>query len=197
MAKYIAIFLTEIFRVPVLALWYAFGWRVDGEFPPIDKFILVAVPHTSNWDYVHMVAMSFYYRRKPSTLVKAEAFNWFLVGRLIRWAGGIPIARGQSKDGVTQVSEIVNQHKRIVLVITPEGTRRKVDHWKTGFYYIALETGLPCVLGYLDYQRKRSGGGILLQLTGDVEKDLADIREFYATTGHGKYPENTGEIRFR
>lgn len=197
MNRIIANVFAELLRIPILTIWYASGWRVDGELPDVDKMILVAVPHTSNWDYMHMIAMSFYYRRKPSTLVKAEAFNWFLIGHIIRWMGGIPIARGQSTDVVTQVSKIVNQRERIVLVITPEGTRRKVDHWKTGFNYIALETGLPCVLGYLDYQRKRSGGGLVFYPTGDVEKDLAVIRDFYATTGHAKYPDNVGEIRFR
>jgi len=189
--------LVEIFRIPVLALWYASGWRVDGDLPDIDKYILIAVPHTTNWDYVQMIAMAFYFRRKPSTLVKTEVFDWFLIGGLVRWIGGIPITRGRSENAVQKAIEIVQSRQRVTLVITPEGTRRKTDHWKSGFYHVALGADIPIVLGYLDYKRKRGGGGLVMDVTGDIEADLARISAFYAKHGHGKYDENKGEIRFR
>ena len=190
-------FFVEIFRVSVLALWYASGWRVKGDLPDLDKYILVAVPHTTNWDYIHMIAMAFYFRRKPSTLVKAEVFDWFLLGSFVRWIGGIPITRGRSENAVQTAIEIVKSRRRITLVITPEGTRRKTDHWKSGFYHIAQGANIPIVLGYLDYKNKRGGGGVVMHVSGDVDADLEKIRAYYANNGHGKYEENRGEIRFR
>lgn len=193
----IAVFLARIISIPILLIWYLVGWRAEGDLPDLDKYILVAAPHTSNWDYMNMIALSAYFKRKPSTFVKDSAFKIPIIGRLIRWFGGIPIDRSKSQNFVQQAVEFVDKQDRVVLVITPEGTRGKRDYWRSGFYYIALEANIPYVLGYLDYKRKRGAGGLVLYPTGDVEADLAIIREFYATHGHGKYPENTTPVQFR
>jgi 1-acyl-sn-glycerol-3-phosphate acyltransferase len=88
----------------------------------------------------------------------------------------------------------IQQKDRIVLVIAPEGTRKKTDQWKSGFYHIAVQAGLPIALGFLDYKRKRAGVGMILNPSGDIEADMQIIREFYDKHGYGKYPENASDV---
>lgn len=197
MKRAFALIVARIISIPILLLWRLAGWGVDEDLPELDKYILVAAPHTSNWDYVMMIALSAYHKRKPYTFVKDSAFKLFLVGTLVRWFGGIPIDRSKSQNLVEQAVEFIDQKDRIVLVITPEGTRNKSAYWRSGFYHIALKAKVPYVLGYLDYKRKRGSGGLVIHPSGDVDADLQIIREFYATHGHGKYPENFTPAYFR
>lgn len=192
----IARWIVRLVSYPVMLFWYAAGWRVQGQMPDIDKYVFVFAPHTSNWDYVHMIPLALYFRRKPSTMVKHTAFKgpfgWF-----VRAIGGIPVDRTQSTQVVEQIAEHIHREKRIVIVIAPEGTRRKTDHWKSGFYYIAQQANVPIVLGYLDYRRKIGGAGPTIYPTGDIEGDIAQIRAFYAEHGYGLYPEKASEIRLK
>jgi 1-acyl-sn-glycerol-3-phosphate acyltransferase len=182
---------------PISVIWHLSGWRTTRDLPNVDKFILLGVPHTSNWDYVMMVSMAAYFRRRPRTIVKANAFRWPLLGRLIRLIGGIPVEREQSANFVDQAVDVVNSQERIVLVIAPEGTRRKTECWRSGFYYIAVKARIPILLGYLDYKNKLGGVGPLFYPTGDVDKDMAEIRAFYAEHGYGKYPDQASNVRLR
>lgn len=197
MKRIIANIIARVVSVPILLIWYLVGWRAEYDLPDLDKYVLVAVPHTSNWDYMNMIALSAYFKRKPSTFVKDSAFKLPVIGTLIRWIGGIPIDRSKSQNLVQQAVEFIANQERVVLVITPEGTRSKRDYWRSGFYYIALEAKIPYVLGYLDYKRKRGSGGPVIYPTGDIEADLRVIRDFYASHGHGKHPENTTPVQFR
>lgn len=192
----LARFLVWLVAVPALLLWRLAGWRVEGDLPDIDRYVFVYAPHTSNWDYVHMLPLALHFRRRPSTMVKDSAFRGS-VGWFVRAVGGIPIDRSKSNNAVRQAAAYINAHPRVVLVIAPEGTRRKRDHWKSGFYYIAREAGVPIVLGYLNYREKRGGAGPTLYPTGDIEADMALIREFYAERGYGRYPENASDIRLK
>jgi 1-acyl-sn-glycerol-3-phosphate acyltransferase len=194
MTRRLANFLAQIISVPILLIWYGLGWRTEGKFPPDDKFVLIAAPHTTNWDYANMIALAAYYKRRPYTMVKHTAFEWFIIGKLIKWGGGIPIDRTKSANVVQQVVMFIQQKDRIVLVIAPEGTRKKTDQWKSGFYHIAVQAGLPIALGFLDYKRKRAGVGMILNPSGDIEADMQIIREFYHNHGYGKHPENASDV---
>ncbi len=167
------------------------GWRIDGEFPRDPKFVMIAAPHTSNWDFPLMMAAVFIYRKKLYWMGKHTLFRWPF-GALMRWLGGIPIHRGGAHDVVAQSIEQFTQNERLVLAVPPEGTRKKVRTWKTGFYYIALGAGVPIALGFLDYRRKAAGFGPTLIPTGDIEADMKIIRRFYADIA-GKYPDQFGD----
>lgn len=179
---------------PLLLIWYAFGWRAEGEMPKVPKLIIAGAPHTSNWDYIHMLMLAIYYRRKPFVTIKDFWMKKPILGTLLRWGGGLSIDRSKHTNAVQQLVEQVQEAERMMLIFTPEGTRRRTEHWKTGFYYTALGAGVPIVLAYIDYQRKRGGVGKTITPSGDIEADFALIREFYATHGRGKYPENAGVV---
>lgn len=191
----LATLVARIFTTPLIALWMASGWRIEGKLPAIDKFIIIAVPHTTNWDYFTMMMMAFTFGRKPFVTFKDNWTKKPVVGTLIQWLGGIPIDRSKSTNAVQQLAERIQKADRMMLVFTPEGTRSYRPHWKTGFYYAALEANVPIVLGYPDYERKRGGVGPTLYPSGDIEADMEIIREFYSTHGAGKYPEKTNDIK--
>lgn len=189
--------LINLIRLPILAIWRLMGWRAAGELPPYDKFVMAAAPHTSNWDYIVMLALAAHYKRRPKTIAKDKLFNWLIIGRFIRWFGGIPVARTHSENIVDQVKKLFDEADKLILVLAPEGTRKKMDHWRSGFYYMAEAANVPIVLGYLDYKNKQAGFGKVLHPSGDIHADMAIIREFYNTHGYGKYPQNASDIRLK
>jgi len=168
------------------------GWRRVGLLPDIPRCVMIAAPHTSNWDAPIALAMVFAYRLKAHWLVKHTAFRWPFRG-ILRWLGGIPIDRTKSTDVVTQMVEELKKRAELVLLIAPEGTRRKVTRWKTGFYHIACGAGVPLVLAFLDYSRKEGGLGTVFYPTGDFNADMAEILGFYATIT-GRHPERMGAV---
>lgn len=169
------------------------GWRMEGTLPDLDQFVVIGAPHTSNWDGVLMMLLSISFNVRMIFLGKhtlfKPPFGWFM-----RMLGGIPINRASSVHAVDQVVAVFRQRPRMVLVLAPEGTRRKVTAWKSGFYYIALGAGVPIVLGYVDYPSKRVGLGPVFTPTGDYEADLRSILAFYADK-RGFHPERMSEIR--
>jgi 1-acyl-sn-glycerol-3-phosphate acyltransferase len=170
------------------------GWRRVGRLPDIPRCVMIAAPHTSNWDAPISLAIVFALRFKASWLVKHTAFRWPFRG-VLRWLGAIPIDRTKSTDVVTQMVEELKKRAELVLLIAPEGTRKKVTRWKTGFYHIACGAGVPLVLAFLDYARKEGGLGPVFQPTGDLKADMTEILKFYSTVT-GRHPEKTSvEIR--
>jgi 1-acyl-sn-glycerol-3-phosphate acyltransferase len=176
-----------IFDIPVLRyvlqgfsllVLRIFGWRREGRLPDIPKFVMVAAPHTSNWDFPIAMAFMFSFKMKLNWLGKDSLFRWPF-GGFFKFLGGIPINRSKSGDVVAQAIQAFKDRLKMVMVIAPEGTRKKVNHWKTGFYYIAQGADVPIVLSFLDYFRKVGGFGPTLTKTGDIELDLKTIREFY------------------
>ncbi|MFW5708882.1 MAG: 1-acyl-sn-glycerol-3-phosphate acyltransferase [Chloroflexota bacterium] len=186
--------LARIITLPIVFIWLASGWRAQGALPAEDKFMVVAAPHTSNWDYIMMICLASYYGRRPKTVIKSTALRWPLVGIFIRWLGGIPVDRTRSTNAVQQVVDIINQHNRIVLVIAPEGTRRRVDHWRRGFYYMAHGANIPIAIGYLDYEKKRIGVCRTIMPSGDIDADMEIIQACYAQYGHGKFPDKATPV---
>jgi len=109
-------------------------------------------------------------------------------GWMLRKLGGIPVNRNSSQSLVTQMAEQFRTRDELILAVSPEGTRSKVDFWRSGFYQIAVQSGVPIGLGYLDFERKLSGLGMFLTPSGDVKADMEKIREFYRDI-RGKHPE--------
>lgn len=176
------------------------GWQVEGELPyQLDKFILVVAPHTTNWDFVVGLpcgfAIGLMAQWPYGVMTKASAFRGPL-GPVMRALGCIPIDRSASHNLVEQMARIIEQRERLMLVITPEGTRQYRPYWKSGFYHIARQANVPVVLGTLDYARRVGRIGEPFYLTGDVEADLEVMRAFFAGA-RPKYPQNAGDIRFK
>ena len=158
------------------------GWTVQGTLPPrASRCVLIAAPHTSNWDlpYTLMVALSL--RLNVYWMGKASLFR-FPFGPVMRWLGGIAVDRDKNSNLVAaSAAALVQADGPLQLVVPPEGTRDKTRHWKTGFYFIALQAKVPIILAYMDYQRKVSGLGPVFTPTGDVDADMAQIKLFYAS----------------
>jgi 1-acyl-sn-glycerol-3-phosphate acyltransferase len=173
-------------------LFFLMGWRTEGAVHQPQRFVIIAAPHTSNWDAVLMVAAAFIFGIRIAWFIKREAF-FFPLGTLIRAVGGMPIDRGARRNVVTQAVEQFAQSERLVLAVPPEGTRGKAEGWKTGFYHIAHGAGVPIVLGYLDYRRKVAGLGPAFVPTGDIEADFRVFDEFYAGVTP-KHPEQRGPV---
>ena len=157
------------------------GWTVEGQLPEgANKCVLIAAPHTSNWDLPYTLMVGFSLRLNLYWMGKHSLFD-FPFGGLMRWLGGIAVQRGQSGNLVAaSAAALTAADGRVQLVVPPEGTRGATRHWKTGFYYIALSAQVPIVMAYMDYERKLSGLGPVFRPSGDIEKDMAAIKAFYA-----------------
>jgi len=168
------------------------GWELDGGTPEPKKFVMIAAPHTSNWDLPYMLATAILADVDLSFMIKHSVFigplGWFL-----KRMGGIPIVRHEKRSMVQQMVDRFNACEALALSVPPEGTRKRMPHWKSGFYRIALEAKVPLMLGYLDYGRRRGSFGKPLWLTGDVKKDMDEIRAWYADKT-GKNPDQFGPI---
>lgn len=165
------------------------GWTLTGRMPVgTPKSVLIAAPHTSNWDFPYTLMVAFALGLNIQWMGKKQLFR-FPFGAVMRWLGGIPVDRSQSNNLVAaSVDTLLSSPHDLHLVVPPEGTRSQSRHWKTGFYYIALGAQVPIVLGYMDFAQKRSGLGEALMPTGDIDADMALIKAFYAPF-KGKNPD--------
>jgi 1-acyl-sn-glycerol-3-phosphate acyltransferase len=172
-----------------LAFLKIMGWKVEGRMPDVSKCVMIAAPHTTNWDFPITMSIALVLDIKVYWMGKASLFSRPF-GGIMRWFGGIAVDRSRANNVVSATVDVFNNHDRLVIIIPPEGTRGKVVYWKTGFYRIANGAGIPIVLGYLDYRRKAGGIGPMIMPTGDIEADMAEICAFYAGIS-GKYPEKS------
>ena len=163
------------------------GWKIIGNTPNITKYIVISAPHTSNWDFLIGRCFAYIKGIKPKYLIKSELYIWPL-SILIRWNGGVPVYRKKEKDMVKQIVDRLNKTDEMILGIAPEGTRAKVEKWKTGFYYIAQEAKIPIVLLYMDYTKKEIGYFDVFWPSENLQNDLNIIQNFYQEV-QGKYPE--------
>ena len=154
------------------------GWRLAGEFPDVPKLVFVAAPHSSWWDGVWGLLFKVGLGLDASFMAKRELFFWPL-GPLLRRLGAIPVERGAAHGVVPQMVQRFARSERLWLGIAAEGTRKKVRKWKSGFWHIAREAGVPVMLVYFHYPEKTIGIGPLLQTTPDLDADMARIRAFY------------------
>jgi len=171
------------------------GWEPEGKRPEARRYVLIAAPHTSNWDLFYLLALSELFDVRVSWLGKHVLFRPPL-GWLMRRLGGIPVVRHRRGNLVAQVAESFSRVEDLALVVPAEGTRGYVEYWKSGFYHIARTAGVPIVMGYLDFARRRGGFGPALEPSGDVRADMDRIRAFYADKV-GRYPELFGPVRLR
>jgi 1-acyl-sn-glycerol-3-phosphate acyltransferase len=157
------------------------GWRVEGALPAhAAKSVLIAAPHTSNWDLPYTLMVAFALQLNIRWMGKKSIFR-APFGGVMRWLGGIEVNREQSTNLVAASAQAIREaDSPLQLIVPPEGTRSKTRYWKTGFYYIAREAQVPIVMAYMDYEHKRSGLGPLFEPTGDVDADMASIKAFYA-----------------
>ncbi|HSB97802.1 MAG TPA: lysophospholipid acyltransferase family protein [Spongiibacteraceae bacterium] len=178
----------SLFRTPILQpllAWVAvgilrlIGWRVIGELPAQRKYVLIGAPHTSNWDFPLMLLAMLKVGMDVHWLGKSALFPFPFAG-FMRWLGGIPVDRSKNNNLVDQLVDLYRRRDELVLIIPPEGTRSKVERWKTGFYYVALGAGVPILLGFVDGSRKEMGFGPLFYPTGDYAADLPAIQAFYS-----------------
>lgn len=160
------------------AVFRLMGWRIEGQLPPLDKFVVIGAHHTSNWDFVLFIAAKFILRLNARWFGKHSIFRWPF-GTLMRYWGGIPIRRHLKLNTVEQAIEAFAEHRQFILVLSPEGTRRKVERWKSGFYHIACGAGVPIVPAALDFQHRRIVIGAPFQPTGNEEADLRQLLAFY------------------
>jgi 1-acyl-sn-glycerol-3-phosphate acyltransferase len=165
------------------------GWCKEGKLPDIHQYVIIAAPHTTNWDLPITLALAFAFKCNIYWMGKDTIFKRPF-GKIMKFLGGIPIDRSTSGNVVEQSIEAFGENNNLVLVIPPEGTRKSVKYWKTGFYYIANGANVPIVMGFLDYKRKVGGIGHVFQPTGDIDADMAAIQAFYINVS-GKYPEKS------
>jgi len=175
------------------------GWRAEGKLPDIPKYVIIAT-HTSNWDLIvgltgwsilsHGFSMT-----KLSWMGKAEAFRGPL-GSFMKWIGGIPVERSSRHNAVEQFIQAFRSRDKLAMAVAPEGTRKKVTHWKTGFYHIAQGAQVPIVFAFFDYERKVMGIGPAIIPCGDIQADMEIIRDFYSKV-HARYPDRVGDIALR
>ena len=172
------------------------GWEVRGEVPAdIKKAVMIAVPHTSYWDFLYARGAFFIMDLPVKITIKKEVVNAPVFGWFARKMGAIAIDRrpknGKLKKKESMVDAMVNllnDHEQMIMMVTPEGTRKYVKRWKTGFYRVAQNANVPIILGYLDYKNKIAGVGPVKWPTGDYDKDVGEIMAFYKDK-EGKYPE--------
>lgn len=165
------------------------GWKISGKIPDgIKKCVLIAAPHTSSWDFIYGSFAWKLFGLDVKYLIKKEWFR-FPFGPFFRVLGGIPVDRSRATNFVDAMVELVNSKEEIIVLITPEGTRKRVEKWKTGFYFLAMKAKIPVVLGKMNYVTKTAIIGHSFVPSGNMQKDFEIIREFYKDAV-GKNPEN-------
>jgi 1-acyl-sn-glycerol-3-phosphate acyltransferase len=170
------------------------GWSIVGGLPKPAKAVLVAAPHTSNWDGIWALIYKVAVQLDVRWFAKKSLF-WFPLGTLLRALGGIPLDRRQAGSAVDQAVGMFRDLHSFYFGLAPEGTRSRTDYWKSGFYRIAESADVPIVLGFLDYGSKRLGLGPTLYPSGDPATDLAIIQDFYEGI-EGRWPDKFGPIEF-
>jgi 1-acyl-sn-glycerol-3-phosphate acyltransferase len=180
-----------------LARWILrrWGWTIVGRPPAEPKYVMIGSPHTSYWDTPVMLLCAAHFGIPLRWLVKSQAYRPPFRG-VLRLLRGIPLDRSGGRGAVAQIAEVFRAQERLALALAPDGTRRYCDYWRSGFYHIAREAGVPVVFGFQDWGTRRVGIGPTLRLSGEVRADMDQVRAFYSPM-IGKYPEGTSRIRLR
>lgn len=169
------------------------GWRTHVIPPPTSRYVLIGAPHTSNWDFI-VVLLLMAAEGIPIRLMGKDSLFRGPLGVFMRSLGAIPVNRREKTNLVDQIAAKFDEYDDLIIGISPEGTRKKTNHWRTGFYYIALKADVPIVMAYLDYENKVCGLGPNIKPTGDIQADFMTIRDFYSGIV-GKYPQKQSEIQ--
>lgn len=164
------------------------GWRIDGAIPNTPKLVLIVAPHTSNWDFVVGVAAKFALGLRVLFLGKDTLFR-FPLGALMRRLGGVPVDRSAPHDVVSEIVERFARRERLIVALTPEGTRKRVERWRTGFYHIAHGARVPIVPVALDWGSRTVRIGAPFLTTGDVDGDVRELQRVFARVS-GRRPKS-------
>lgn len=168
---------------------FIFGWKTKLDKDNfVKKCVMIAAPHTTNWDLVF--AMAFYWKEgvEANFFIKDDWTKGF-VGYFIKKMGGIGVTRGKKNNLVDFAVKNFSKKEEFILLVPAEATRKRVNKWKKGFYVIAQKSNVPVLLGYLDYKKKEAGIGPVINLTDNFEEDMMKIQNFYKNIS-AKYPEN-------
>jgi len=182
-------------RFVARAFWAVSRWHLVSEPAPDRPTILIGAPHTSNWDFVFMLAITWRLDMRIRWLGKKSLFRGWR-GPIMKGLGGIPVDRAAPSSVVSEVLDRIRSGDVFGLVVTPDGTRSGSTHWKSGFYRIAREAQIPVTLGYVDRTTKTCGLGPTFELSGDVSRDMDLIRAFYADKA-GVRPQHRVKPRLR
>lgn len=180
-----------------LAMWIlnTLGWSVSADLPDFKKYVAIAAPHTSNWDFPLGILAAKAIKLEIHWMGKHSLFYWPW-GWFFRAIGGTPVHRDKAQNYIRQMTELFEHSEQLVLALAPEGTRSKTDHWKTGFHYIARAANVPVVMAYLDYGNKQVGIGGVLYPSADIDADFDQIRQYYKNK-QAKNPSQTSLIQIR
>ena len=171
------------------------GWQAVLEPALGKKMVAVGYPHTSNADFVPVLLWAWATGSKMNWIGKQELFRG-LMRPLMLGLGGIPVNRGTTRNFVDAVAELIREREEITLIIAAEGTRSRAEYWRTGFYYMALEAGVPIGLGFIDWGKRRLGIGGYLTPSGDIQQDFEVLKAFYADV-HGKDSSKQGPVALK
>lgn len=171
------------------------GWRIEGQTPAHASYVLVAAPHTSNWDLPLLLLMAWASGLRIRWLAKHSLF-WGPLGWLLRTLGGVPVVRHRREQRVDASARAFSEQPELILVIPPEGTRSRTEFWRSGFYHIARAAGVPVIPTALDYEQRLGEFGCAVAADLDVGPFMDAMRAFYAGRC-GRYPERFGPVRLR
>ena len=171
----------------LLLMYRMRGWKAVGDVPEPRRFILIAAPHTSNWDFVNFLGLTADLKVRAHFMGKLSLFRW-PIGGFLKQMGGIPVDRRNASNVVQQMVDEFARRAEFMLTVAPEGTRGKAKKWRTGFYQIAIAAKVPMVVGFMDYGRKTGGLGPLIWPTGDFRADMMKVLETYKSC-IPKFPE--------
>jgi len=170
------------------------GWKIAGEAPKTKNCVIIASPHTSNWDLILLLAAAFSFHISINYMIKSSVF-WWPLGHVLKYMGGIPVDRSKSSNLVEQMVEKIRTGDGINLVVPPSGTRSYTEYWKSGFYQIAKKAKIHLVCGYLDYSKKEAGLGPAF-LPSELAADMDRLRNYYRPIA-ARYPEMKSRIRLK
>ncbi|MGB1931828.1 MAG: lysophospholipid acyltransferase family protein [Flavobacteriales bacterium] len=157
---------------------YVMGWKVVSDIPTQKKYVIIVSPHTSNWDFIIGRCFGYMLEIEAKYLGKSQLFR-FPYGWIFRLLGGIPVDRSKHNNLVAYAVDLFKSSNELVLGLAPEGSRSRVEKWKLGFYHIAVGANIPIALAYLDYAKKEAGIGEMFLPSGEIQKDLQKIEDFY------------------
>lgn len=172
--------LSTLVRKALVTFYRMRGWKAHGAPPADGRCVIIAAPHTSNWDFLYFIGLTEDIGIQPHFMAKDSLFRWPM-GKFMRDMGGVPVVRSSRQNVVDTMAAEFARRDRFMLTIAPEGTRGKVGQWRTGFYHIAMKAGVPLVVGMMDYGTKTGGLGPAIWPTGDYDADMARIFELYRT----------------
>ncbi len=170
---------SRLLRRLLVSIYRRHGWRAFGAVPTPRKFVLIAAPHTSNWDFLYFIGLTQELGITPHFMAKRSLFRWPFTNFMLDM-GGVPVDRSSKQNYVQQMIDEFGKRDEFMLTIAPEGTRGSVRAWKTGFYHIAIGAKVPLVIGMMDYGTKTGGLGAAIWPTGDYAADMAKVAEYYS-----------------